>query len=258
LKDLKEVLRSIGGLNVGLVGMGTNVVLSRQRFGPERPFLTTAQLKGVVVHDNNTVEAYAGTSLAQVGDVALHHSLSGFEELSTIPGSIGGAVYMNAGCYGKQIGDLVEEVEVLNRARMRFELFTREMIVWKYRWSNLQDENFVISRVWLRLHMEKPTLIRSRTDEIWRLRKERFPLDAASAGSVFKRPQNGPPAGRLIEQMGLKGFRIGGACVSTKHAGWIINLGTATSQDIQALIHFLHATVKARYGVHLEVEQRII
>ena len=257
-KELRDILSSTGRLSVAVLGMGTNVVLSRQRFEPERPFITTAQLKGVIVHNNNILEVYAGTPLAHIGEVALHQSLSDFEELSTIPGSVGGAVYMNAGCYGQQIGDLVEKVEVLNRTRMRFELFTRQMIVWKYRWCSLQDENFVISRVWLRLRRGKPAFIRCRTDEIWRLQKERFPLDAASAGSVFKRPQNGPPAGELIEKIGLKGYRIGGACVSTKHAGWIINLGTATPEDIQTLIYFLRATVKACCGIRLDVEQRII
>lgn len=257
-EELREVFRSMDRRNVALLGRGTNVVLSQESFGPERPFVTTAYLNSLTAHEQNVLEVGAGTLMSAVGDLAARQSLSGFEELSTIPGSIGGAVYMNAGCYGTQIGPFIEQVEVLNRVPMQFEILTKEMISWKYRWCSLQKENVVITRVWVRLRQGIPALIRSRTDQTWDKRRKRFPLDEASAGSVFKRPQSGPPAGQLIEELGLKGYSIGGACVSTKHAGWIINAGNATPADIQSLIAFLRASVKVHHGVELEVEQQIV
>jgi UDP-N-acetylmuramate dehydrogenase len=215
-------------------------------------------MNGLALVEPNLLEVDAGTLMTSAGDMAAQESLSGFEELSTIPGSVGGAVYMNAGCYGKQIGTIVERVEVFNRARLQFDVLRSSMICWKYRWSSLQDRNLVVTRVWVRLERGIPELIRERTEQTWSRRQERFPLDEPSAGSVFKRPQSGPPAGQLIEELGLKGYSIGGARVSTKHAGWIVNAGNATSADIQALIYFVQAAVKTHHGIQLDIEQCII
>ena len=202
------------------------------------------------------VKAQAGIKVSQLAAMAADKGLGGLEFAEGIPGSLGGAVYMNAGAYGGEFSQVVKEAAVLNDAGETI-LMDRSDLEFGYRSSSIQRYGYTVLEVTLMLHPRESHLIKERMQELSRQRKERQPLEFPSAGSTFKRPP-GRFVGPMIDELGLKGFRVGDAEVSTKHAGFIINRGQATARDVLALVSLIKQRVKAEYGIELETEFLIV
>ena len=202
--------------------------------------------------EGNIIRAEAGASLPQVAVRAMQHGLSGLEFAAGIPGSIGGAIVMNAGAYDGEMKQVTKCVTVLNQMgeEMVLDCDTMEF---GYRTSIIKNRPFVVEEVELQLTKGDPAEIKAKMDEFNGRRKEKQPLEYPSAGSTFKRPE-GYFAGKLIMDAGLRGFRIGGAQVSEKHCGFVINVGNASSADVREVIDEVRERVKQQFGVTLEPE----
>lgn len=239
-----------------VLGNGTNLLVADE--GLDRLVVHTGGLTGLeAAEDGVTVAAEAGVSLARLAEFACRRGLTGLEFAHGIPGSVGGGVYMNAGAYGGELRQALVSARVYLPGQGVKELSNEEM-AFGYRRSVLMDRpGSAVLSARFRLASGQGEAIRERMRELSRRRREKQPLEYPSAGSVFKRPE-GHFAGGLIEQCGLKGFRIGGAQVSEKHAGFIINAGGATCADVLALIGHIQRTVAERTGVALEPEVRVL
>lgn len=239
---------------VFVLGKGSNLLVSDR--GIKGAVIYTGKQCGISLVDENTVRAQSGASLAQLCTFALENSLSGLEFAYGIPGTVGGAVFMNAGAYGGEMKDVLLNSEYVSKDGASGELDNEAMEL-SYRHSAYENSNLVITAASVRLAPADRNEIKSTMNDILARRKEKQPLEYPSAGSTFKRPE-GNFAGALIEQCGLKGVSVGGAQVSEKHAGFIINCGGATAADILSLIKHVQARVKAQTGVSLETEIRLI
>jgi UDP-N-acetylmuramate dehydrogenase len=191
-------------------------------------------------------------SLIALSNIAADEGLSGLEFASGIPGSLGGAIYMNAGAYDGQMADVVANITVIDSDN-NIEVLSAEDLDFGYRSSIIAKKNMIVLSVRLQLKRANQIAIKSRMNEFSELRKMKQPLEYPSAGSTFKRPE-GYFAGKLISDAGLKGYTIGGAQVSEKHAGFIINTGNATAKDVVALCDYVTAQVFEKSGVKLELE----
>jgi UDP-N-acetylmuramate dehydrogenase len=194
--------------------------------------------------------------MSQVASRALSEELTGFEFASGIPGSIGGALFMNAGAYGGEMKDIVVSARVMQKDLSITEIPVEEMGL-GYRHSNFQEDDGVVLSVTLALEPGDKAAIAARMKELTEKRNAKQPVRYPSAGSFFKRP-DGYFAGKLIQDAGLKGVSVGGAQVSPMHSGFIINTGGATATDIITLMHLVQETVYDRFQVRLEPEVRII
>lgn len=239
---------------VFVLGKGSNLLVSDR--GIKGAVIYTGKQCGISLVDENTVRAQSGASLAQLCTFALENSLSGLEFAYGIPGTVGGAVFMNAGAYGGEMKDVLLNSEYVSTDGTSGELDNEAMEL-SYRHSAYENSNLVITAASVRLAPADRNEIKSTMNDILARRKEKQPLEYPSAGSTFKRPE-GNFAGALIEQCGLKGVSVGGAQVSEKHAGFIVNRGGATAADILSLIKHVQARVKAQTGVSLETEIRLI
>lgn len=239
---------------VFVLGKGSNLLVSDR--GIKGAVIYTGKQCGISLVDENTVRAQSGASLAQLCTFALENSLSGLEFAYGIPGTVGGAVFMNAGAYGGEMKDVLLNSEYVSTDGTSGELDNEAMEL-SYRHSAYENSNLVITAASVRLAPADRNEIKSTMNDILARRKEKQPLEYPSAGSTFKRPE-GNFAGALIEQCDLKGVSVGGAQVSEKHAGFIINRGGATAADILSLIKHVQARVKAQTGVSLETEIRLI
>lgn len=206
--------------------------------------------------DGDSIEAEAGISLADLTLLAAEHGLSGLEFAEGIPGSLGGAVVMNAGAYNGEMKEIVSEVTVVDGKGDLQILFNRDL-EFSYRRSRLQNNNYIVISVRLQLHPGDPYTIKRRMAELQQQRQQKQPLDMPSGGSTFRRPE-GFFVGPMLEQLGLKGFGIGGAQVSEKHAGFIVNKGNATADDVLNLITYIQKRVQQKYHVDLQTEILII
>lgn len=206
--------------------------------------------------DETTIEAGAGASLACVCKFALEKNLTGLEFAYGIPGTVGGAAFMNAGAYGGEMKAVVESCKHIDLNGQIGE-YDSSKLDFGYRKSIYNDGQRIITSVIFKLEKGDHDEIQSKMNELMQRRKDKQPLEYPSAGSIFKRPE-GYFAGALIEQSGLKGKKIGGAMVSEKHAGFIVNAGGASCQDVKQLIEFCQATVKDKFGVWLETEVKTI
>ena len=240
-----------------ILGNGTNLLFPDA--GVDRLVIHTRDMNRVarVESDPCCLRADAGASLARVAMTACRLGLTGLEFAHGIPGSVGGAVCMNAGAYGGEMSQVVSSAAVLFPDE-GIRTLTGEALGFSYRHSLLTDcpDGVVLSAVF-RLRSGDPAAIKAKMDELMTRRKTSQPMEYPSAGSTFKRPE-GYFAGTLIEQCGLKGFAVGGACVSEKHAGFIVNKGGATCADVEALIRAIQDTVFQATGVELEPEIRRI
>ncbi len=241
------------GLPYFVLGKGSNLITSDR--GYRGVIIYTGSLRNYTVHDN-TVEAQSGLLLSELADICCNTSLSGLEFASGIPGSLGGAVYMNAGAYGGEMKDVIKKAELLQQNGEIIELSNQELQL-DYRNSILQSENYIVTSVTLELKSGNKEKIQKQIDELHDKRWSKQPMEWPSAGSIFKRPP-GHYTGPLIEKAGMKGHQIGGAQVSTKHAGFIVNKGNATSDDIINLIEKVKKEVYKISGVRLEVEPRFL
>lgn len=202
------------------------------------------------------VRAGAGILLSRLSRLIAGEGLEGFEFASGIPGTFGGAVTMNAGAYGGEVGPLIDSVKVLT-AEGQSLLLKKEELRMGYRTSVIQQEQMIVLEASMKLHRGDPELIHGRIDDFSARRREKQPLEYPSAGSTFKRPK-GYFAGKLIQDAGLRGYRVGGAMVSEKHCGFVINTGDATARDVLELIRHVQKTVRESFNVDLEPEVRIV
>ena len=206
--------------------------------------------------DKLIADVGAGCFLSAVGNIAANIGATGFEELTGIPGCIGGACIMNAGAYGREMKDVVESVEIIDRDG-NIRKLARDEIEFRYRGSSLMDDGCIVCRAEIGLSKGNTEDIKAKCEELFNKRKESQPLEYPSAGSTFKRPE-GYFAGKLISDAGLKGYKVGGAEVSEKHAGFVINKDHATSEDIYKLIQDVKAKILDKDGIELEPEVRFL
>ncbi len=255
-EELAELMRLLAdsGTRYYLLGGGCNTLFADEGF------------RGVIVRlcgkfaececVGGEIIAGAACSNAKAATVALNNSLAGAEFLHGIPGLIGGAVYMNAGAYGGEICQIVTSTKYMDDNFNIVEI-SNAAHEFSYRHSRFAESGGIILRTTLTLAQGNQAEIKSRMDDFATRRKSKQPLEYPSAGSAFKRPPNGY-ASQLIDEAGLKGLRIGGAAVSEKHAGFIVNLGGATAADVVALIEVVQERIHAKFGIMLEPEVRIV
>lgn len=223
--------------------------------GIDGTVIITTKLNSVSVN-GNTVTAAAGASLTSVAVAARDASLAGCEFLYGIPGTVGGGVFMNAGAYGGEIADIIENAVVFTPDG-KVTTLSKDDLNLGYRTSKLQSTKYILLSAAFSLQSGNKEVISSAMDDLMNRRMTTQPLDKPSCGSTFKRPA-GNFAGKLISDCGLKGISVGGAQVSEKHAGFIVNSGGATSRDILDLVQLVKKTVFEKTGVLLEEEIRII
>lgn len=273
LADLAQFLQCLPlDEPVHIVGLGSNLLV---RDGGVQGTIVVlhARLNDLRLEqrnkDDGLIYAEAGVACAKVARFAALHKLAGAEFLAGIPGTVGGALAMNAGCYDTETWEITEQVRTLNRAgQLRKRLPEDYQIGYRYvalkpemrakdrKVENLLDEEWFVGG-WFRLVSGDDAVSRKRIKELLTRRIDSQPLNFPNAGSVFRNPQ-GDRAARLIESCGLKGFFIGGAMISPKHANFIVNTGEATAADIEAVIEAVCKTVKKQTGIELEQEVRII
>ncbi len=235
-----------------VIGNGSDFLFDDRGF--RGVIVVTSHMREVSV-DGTVLTADCGASLLSVTRAARDAGLSGLEFAYGIPGSCGGAVFMNAGAYGGEISDVLCEAVAWDRDRRQIVTLSREMCAFGYRQSAFQAGGLILLRVRFSLTPAARDAVGEKMEELMRRRVEKQPLEFPSAGSVFKRAC-GHYTGQMIEEAGLKGKRIGGAAVSEKHAGFIVNMGGATSSDVLALIALIREEIMERFGVALECEIR--
>lgn len=236
-----------------ILGNGSNLLVKDG--GIRGVSIKFSKLDSIIV-DGERIIAQSGAPLTNVCTHALKNNLGGFEFACGIPGSIGGAVTMNAGAYNGEISQVIESANVIDGEGNIITL-SKDDLELGYRMSAIQKYHYIVLEVTLRLHNGDYDTIKNRIMDLNRRRREKQPLEYPSAGSTFKRPE-GYFAAKLIEDTGLKGASIGGAQVSEKHSGFIINKGNATAKDILNLIKFVQDKVKEKFNVDLHTEVRII
>lgn len=246
-----DTLSSLG-IKYFVLGKGSNLLCKDE--GYDGVIISTQYLDYIRLEGNRIICA-AGASLMKVCRFALDNCLTGLEFAFGIPGSVGGAVYMNAGAYGGEIKNVIESCRFIDNGKV-FSFNASELDL-SYRHSYFSDKNNVILSAVFSLEQGNKEEIKALMDDLIGRRKDKQPIEYPSAGSTFKRPE-GYFAGALIQECGLKGKTVGGAQVSEKHAGFVINIGNATCKDITDLISLCQETVYAEKGVHLETEVKFI
>ncbi len=252
-KKLADLLKMCTDLNVPnfVIGNGSNLLISDDGYDGI-VFKLDGDFKKLSMLEENTVYCGAGVTLAKLCKFALDHNLSGLEFAWGIPGTAGGAAYMNAGAYGGEMSDVLVSALYISPTGEQGKLSAGDLDL-SYRHSVFSENGCIISGIIVKLSPGSHDEIREKMDDFMSRRREKQPLEYPSAGSVFKRPQ-GYFAGGLIEQCNLKGKQIGGAQVSIKHAGFIVNKGGATCSDVRSLIEHIQKTVLDSTGVSLECE----
>ena len=256
--ELKEALNyaKLKNLPITIIGNGSNLLVSDNGI---RGLVIKIDIQFLKIENNKkdiVVTVGSGNKIMALGIQLKEKEISGFEELSGIPGTIGGAVFMNAGAYGKEMKDMVVSTKCMNREGKVFELSNEEQ-KFEYRSSIFNQKEYIILETKLKLEKGNKENIEQKMKEYLNKRKEKQPLEYASAGSTFKR-QEGLITAKLIDDCGLKGYKIGGAMVSEKHAGFIVNTGDATAKDVIDLIKYVKDKVYEKYGVEIEEEIKLI
>ena len=237
-----------------VIGNGSNLLVSDQGYRgvvvQVYKNLSAIEIKGDII------TAQAGAMLSVIAKKAMAASLTGFEFASGIPGTVGGAAVMNAGAYGGEMKQVLTEVTVLTREGELRRIPSEELKL-GYRYSVIPEKGWIVLEAKLKLHRGDYDMIKARMDELKEKRVEKQPLELPSAGSTFKRPE-GYFAGKLIMDAGLRGFSVGGAQVSEKHCGFVVNTGEATAKDVRDLIREVSRQVKTKFGVELEPEVKML
>ena len=255
-EELSELLKMSAMLDIQpvILGAGTNVLAPDQGLAGLVICLKDC-LGGMEQTGENTICVMAGVTMTRAAVFAANLGLSGLEFAHGIPGTVGGGVYMNAGAYGGEIKDVCVAVEVMDRSG-NIRRLTGEEMGFSYRHSVLEESGDIVISAEFRLIPAPVEEIKGKMKELMGKRSASQPLDLPSAGSAFKRPVGGYAAA-LIDQAGLKGFTVGGAAISTKHAGFAVNLGGATAADIRSLLAQVSDLVFEKSGIRLEPEVRI-
>ena len=250
--QIQEVVSLCKDKNIPLhvIGNGSNILVGDD--GVDGVVLALFNTFSDYEIKDNVITAQAGMSLIKLAVIALREGLTGLEFASGIPGSVGGAVYMNAGAYDGQMKDVVTSVTVLDEAG-NIRILGRDELDMGYRTSTVAKHNMIVLQVIIELKAGDKEQIKDRMNHLSELRKQKQPLEYPSAGSTFKRPE-GYFAGKLIADAGLKGYSIGGAAVSEKHAGFVVNMGGATAKDVVELTDYIKKRIIEQFGVTLELE----
>lgn len=259
-KTIEQIMELIDfckkeGIAYYLIGNGSNLLVGDKGF------------RGVIIQidrefgeitflDEQTVKAEAGVMLSRLAAEVAEKSLTGFEFASGIPGTLGGAVYMNAGAYGGEIKDCIVSALVLDENN-QMKTLTKEELELSYRNSIIAKKGYVVLEAVFRFEKGDKTAILEKMAELNEQRREKQPLNYPSAGSTFKRPE-GHFAGKLIMDAGLRGYKVGGAMVSEKHCGFVVNAGECTAEDVRILMADVDRIVFEKFGVHLEPEVRFL
>lgn len=240
------------------VGNGSNLLVSDEGY-PGIAIKLGGDFDSICMDENDDtlVKVGAAKLMSSVSAFLTEHGLAGFEFASGIPGSIGGAVFMNAGAYGGEIKDIAESVRAMTLDKCELLNLTKEDMQFGYRRSSAQAGDIVILSAEFRLRKDDPKEIAARVSELAAKRNSKQPVNFPSAGSTFKRPAGGFAAA-LIEEAGLKGYKVGGASVSEKHSGFVINEGGASCEDVLAVMRYVRETVCEKSGIMLEPEVRLI
>ena len=241
-------------VSYSFIGNGSNLLVGDK--GIRGVVIEMTDPMGNIEVDGTKITAQAGAMLSKIANTAASNGLGGMEFAAGIPGSVGGAVVMNAGAYGGEMKDIIEKVYVLDENGAQLEL-DRDALDLGYRHSCIPDKKYIVTKVVLELVPRDEAEIRSKMKELNEKRAEKQPLQYPSAGSTFKRPE-GYFAGKLIMDAGLRGYQVGGAQVSEKHCGFVINKGDATAADICQLMQDVADKVQAQFGVVLEPEVKMI
>ena len=255
-KELAETIRVCREFSIPIyiVGNGSNLLVGDKGF--RGAIIQLYKSMGTFQVEGNQITAQAGCSLAQIANAALDAALTGFEFAAGIPGTLGGAVVMNAGAYGGEMKDVLTSVRVMTEEGEIMEL-PAEKLGLGYRTSIIPEKRYIVLGAVISLTEGKKEEIKAQMDDLRQKRVSKQPLEYPSAGSSFKRPE-GYFAGKLIQDSGLKGFTVGGAQVSEKHSGFVINKGNATAADVMELIRQVTAKVKEDTGVTMEPEVKQI
>ena len=256
--DLKEILKFVKEENIKLtiLGNGSNVLVLDKGI---KGITLLMKIEKIEIHEEENkvlVKLGAGEKIAKVGRVFLNKSLTGFEEISGIPGTIGGAVRMNAGANGREMKDIVKTVTCMDLSGNR-KVFTNKEMEFSYRRSIVFSKKYIVTEVEIELEKGKEQEIKEKMDKYAKFRKEKQPLEYPSAGSTFKRGEDFITA-KLIDEAGLKGMSVGGAEISTKHAGFIINKNNATAKDVLDLVQKVKDEIYNKFGKKIELEIEII
>ena len=249
IKFLKD-----NSINYFVIGNGSNILVNDDGFRGVIIKLGSQFSSATVL--GNKIVLDAGITLKKISNILTKEGLKGFEELSGIPGSLGGAIYMNAGAYGREIKDVLYDVTFIN-SLCEIETLELKDIEMKYRETLFSKENLVVLGATLILEKGDKEEIKKRVREVTKMRVDKQPLNYPSAGSTFKRPE-GHFAGKLIEDANLKGYTVGGAKISKKHAGFVINYNNATFNDVITLTENVKKEVKEKFGVELELEVKVL
>ncbi len=251
-KEVDMVIQFAGQHQVPLriLGNGSNLLIDDK--GVSGIVLYIGRRMQDIEVNGTEIVAQAGARMALVARAAMEHALTGLEFVFGIPGTIGGGVIMNAGAYGGELSQIVTKVEAFDKEG-NFHTLTSEELQFGYRKSMLKEQEYIVTKIYMNLQKGNKEAIQKRMSELGALRREKQPLEYPSAGSTFKRP-NGYFVGQLIEEAGLKGYAVGGAEVSKKHGGFIINVGEASCKDVRSLIGYIKATILEKYNVELEPE----
>lgn len=253
--ELKKLVIAAHNNNIPLTIIGNASNLIIRDGGISGIVLILTKMNQIKV-DKNKVIAQAGATIVETAFTAAHHSLSGLEFAAGIPGSVGGAVFMNAGAYGGETCSVIESVRVMTRSG-NFKNYSQSEMKFSYRHSLVQENGDIVLEAVFALKKSAKTRILADMNYLNALRQYKQPLEYPSCGSVFKRP-TGHYVGPMIIQAGLQGKQIGGAQDSTKHAGFIVNKGNATATDYLDLIHLIQEKIKTKFGLDLHTEVRII
>lgn len=243
------------GVPYYIFGKGSNLIVDSDGISGI-VFLSGKEFSEIVSVDGNNLVCQAGAPLVQICNKALEQGLSGLEFAYGIPGTLGGAVFMNAGAYGGEIKDVVSSVKAMNR-QGNIKVYSNSELDFSYRHSRFCKSGEIILSAEIKLRNGEKSEIKAKMEELMEKRRSKQPLEYPSAGSTFKRPE-GNYAAALIEQCGLKGVHVGGAEVSEKHSGFIINKGNATFTELMELIRIVKDTVRKKTGYSLECEPLII
>ena len=257
-EELKEVLLFANKENIPItvIGNGSNILVLDEGI---KGITLIIKIEGIEYNEDGKkviINVGAGEKIAKVGRMFLNKELTGFEEISGIPGSIGGAVRMNAGAHGKEMKDIIKTVTCMDYSGNEKKFSNQEMN-FKYRKTILNEEKYIVTEVELELEKGNKQEIKEKMDEYAKFRKEKQPLEYPSAGSVFRRGEDFITS-KLIDEAGLKGLSVGGAEVSTKHAGFIINKKNATAKDVLELVNKVKEEVYKKFNKKIELEIEVI
>ncbi len=255
-QDLIHLLANDSGIRKFVLGNGNNIILSKELY--EEEFIILNGCFNEIVVNNHEIVAEAGATLLQLSEAALRYHLTGFEIFYDIPSSVGGAVVMNAGTKEGEIKDILVKVRYLDISDMQIKEIAKQDIGFEYRNSFFQKNiDKIVLKASFKLMKGDPDQIKAKMEKTKQTRWAKQPREYPNCGSVFKRP-SGRFVGPMLDELSMKGFTIGGARISERHSGFIVNTGQATGQDILAVIAEAQKQVRERFGIELEVEQRII